>query len=238
MYSEKVALEQQLEILKRRVEQKPPHERAESSEAELHNTLVSTFPEDRVTRIAKGVKGPDILIEVLYNEIVAGKIVIDCKNHKKWANSFTKKLRSDQISESADFAILSTSVFPKGRTQLSFQDNVVIADPARVVVLVHLFRREILRSNMLKLSAEARAQKSERLYLLMISEKVADLWERHGRTTDGLLDIEKSDAAWQEKTRGRRVAAIHACQDIREEMLTAIDEVISTVEPVEMEVAQ
>jgi hypothetical protein len=171
-------------------------------------------------------------------KLVAGKIIIDCKNHKNWVNIFTKKLRSDQMFQSADFAILSTSVFPKGRTQLSFQDNVVIADPARVVVLVHLFRREILRSNMLKLSAEARAQKSERLYLLMTSEKVADLWERHGRTTDGLLSIEKSDAAWQEKTRGRRVAAIHACQDIREEMLSAIDEVISTVKPVEMEVAQ
>jgi hypothetical protein len=230
MYSEKVALEQQLELLKRRVEQKPPHERGESSEAELYDILVASLPEDKVSRVVKGVRGPDILIEVCHKGLIVGKIVIDCKNHKRWANNFTKKLRSDQLSEDADFAILSSSVFPKGKTQLLFQDHVIIADPARVAVLVHVFRREIIRNHVLKLSADARAQKSDRLYVLMTSEKAADLWERLGRNTDGLLDIEKSDAAWQEKTRGRRTELIRNSQAIRGEMLSAIDEIIASAE--------
>lgn len=238
MFTEKQALERQLEDLRRRVERNPPHELGESSEAQLHEALVAAFKEDRITRIGKGVRGSDILIEILNKNEVAGKIIIDCKNVKKWSHNYTRKLRVDQLSEGADFAILSTSMFPKGKMQLCLQDHVVVADPARVLVLVSVFRREIIRNHGLKLGADARAQKSERLYGLMTSEKVSDLWERFGRNTDGLLDIEKSDAAWQEKTRDRRVAAIHACQDIREEMLSAIDEVISTVEPVEMEVAQ
>ena len=105
-------------------------------------------------------------------------------------------------------------------------------------MLVHLLRRAILQSHVFKLSAEARAEKSAMLYLLMTSDKVADLWERHGRTTDGLLEIEKSDAAWQERTRGRRTELIRACQGVRDDMVSAIDAIISTVEPTEMEAAQ
>jgi hypothetical protein len=103
-------------------------------------------------------------------------------------------------------------------------------------VLVAVFRREIIRNHTLKLGGDARSQKSERLYVLMTSEKVADLWERLGHTTEGLLDIEKSDAVWQEKTRGRRTVLIRNCQTIRDEMLSAIDDIIAKAEPPEEDV--
>jgi hypothetical protein len=230
MYAEKQLLQNELEALKRRVEQRPPHELAESSESELYEILISTFPEDQITRVAKGERGPDILIKVCHKDLIVGQIVIDCKNVKRWAHNFTRKLRQDQLAEGADFAILSSSVLPKGKAQLCLQDHVVIATPGRVPVLVALFRREIIRNHALRLSADARAQKSERLYLLMTSEKVDDLWERLGRSTDGLLDIEKSDAAWQAKTRDRRTEMIHNCQAIQGELLSAIDEIIAAAE--------
>ena len=66
------------------------------------------------------MRGPDILIEILNKNEVAGKIVIDCKNVRygvggfspdcavcqKVVAQFYRKLCADQLFESADFAFL------------------------------------------------------------------------------------------------------------------------------------
>ena len=54
------------------------------------------------------MRDPDILIEILNKNEVAGKIVMDCKNVKKWSRNFTRKLRADHLSEGADFAMFSS----------------------------------------------------------------------------------------------------------------------------------
>jgi hypothetical protein len=127
-FEEKTKLTQQLAELQRRVESKTAHELGEPAELDLYETLRAEFPGDQISRVGKGVKGPDIILQVVHNGAVTGSIAVDCKNHKRWQSSFTTKLRADQLAEGADFAILSTSTFPKGARQLHIQDNVIIAD--------------------------------------------------------------------------------------------------------------
>ena len=135
-FEETNGLSQRLAGMQRRLERRTPDELGEPAEVNLFEQLQAALL-DRVSRVAKGTKGPDIIIEVLHNNAVAGSIVIDCKNHKRWANTFVTKLMSDQRTAGADFAILSTSTFPKGARQLHIQDGVIVADPARVTVLAH-----------------------------------------------------------------------------------------------------
>jgi hypothetical protein len=225
-FEEKTKLTEQLAEMQRKLEKKTAFELGEQPEVDLFEALETAFPEDRVWRIVKGQPGPDVVVEVIHGGEPVGKIVLDSKNHARWSNKFTTKLRADQLVEGADFAILSTSVFPAGARELHIQDNVIVASPQRVVVLVHLLRRQIVENYRLKLSADSRQEKADRLYALMTSDQAADLWERHGRATSGLLDIEKSDAAWQEKTRNRRTELIHAAQGVHEEFLSAIDRII------------
>jgi hypothetical protein len=96
----------------------------EPAEFDLYETLRSEFGGDKIARVGKGVKGPDIILQVVHSGAVTGSIAIDCKNHKRWQSVFTRKLRADQLAEGADFAVLSTSTFPKGARQLHIQDNV------------------------------------------------------------------------------------------------------------------
>jgi hypothetical protein len=79
-FEEKTRLTEQLAEMQRRLEKKTAHELGEPAELDLYETLRAEFPGDRIARVAKGVKGPDIIFEVVHNGAITGSIVIDCKN--------------------------------------------------------------------------------------------------------------------------------------------------------------
>jgi DNA anti-recombination protein RmuC len=71
-YGEKLSLEQQLEEMKRKLQRKSAHYIGEPAEVNLHAALVSAFPLDNISRVVKGVKGPDVIIEVIHQGNIAG----------------------------------------------------------------------------------------------------------------------------------------------------------------------
>ncbi len=224
-YEERLRLEEKLQELTRQLQKKTAHELGEPAEFDLYEILRSQFGGDNIARVGKGIKGPDIILEVVHSGTVTGSIAFDCKNHKRWQNVFTKKLRADQLAAGAEFAILSTSTFPKGARQLHIQDNVIIADPARVPVLVHLLRRHIIRNHSLKLSTEARNEKAERLYDFIISPVCGDMFNRIVKVTEDMaaLDAKEADAhATTWKKRGELIRAVRNVHDQFAEVVSQI----------------
>jgi hypothetical protein len=224
-FEEQTKLTQRLAELQRRIESKTAHELGEPAEFDLYETLRAEFPGDQISRVGKGVKGPDIILQVVHNATVTGSIAIDCKNHKQWQSVFTRKLRADQLAEGADFAILSTSSFPKGARQLHIQDNVIIADPARVSVLAHLLRRQIIENNTLKLSAVARNDKAARLYDFIISPLCTDLLDRIVRLTEDLVALDVKEADVHAATWKKRGALIVAVRHVRDEIAESLSRI-------------
>jgi hypothetical protein len=224
---EKLALEEQVDALKRRLQSLTAHQRGEPAEVDLYEALAAAFPDDRVSRVVKGARGPDVIVEVVHGGSVVGKIVLDSKNHARWSNRFTSKLRSDQLAEGADFAILSSSVFPAGMEQLHLQDNVLVASPQRVVVLVHLLRRQIVENYRHKLSAEARSEKADRLYDFIMSPSCSDLFDGIVKITQDMAALDRTETATHEKTWGKRAALISGLQDIHAEFASAVSAIVS-----------
>jgi hypothetical protein len=183
-FEDKTRLTDQLAEMQRKLEKKTAFDLGEQPEVDLFEALETAFPDDRVWRVVRGQPGPDVVVEVIHNGSVVGKIVLDSKNHKRWSNAFTSKLRADQLAEGdaggADFGILATSVFPKDArsTRLHIQDGVIVTEPALVVVLVHLLRRQIIQNHTLKLSAEARSEKADELYAFILSPAYSDMLDR------------------------------------------------------------
>ena len=224
-FEEKTKLTQQLAELQRRVESKTAHELGEPAEFDLYETLRAEFRGDQISRVGKGMKGPDIIVAIVHNGVLVGKIVLDSKNHRRWANRFTEKLRSDQLTEGADFAILSSSTFPRGAKQLHIQDNVIVTDPARVVVLMHLLRRQILQSHALKLGSEGRNEKASRLLDFIVSPVCTDLLDQIVKLTEELfaLDVKETyahQATW--KKRGELIGAVRKQHDQMAEAISRI----------------
>jgi hypothetical protein len=227
-YGDKLALEQQLEEMKRKLQRKSAHDIGEPAEVDLHAALVSAFPEDDILRVAKGVKGPDVVMEVIYQDHVVGKIIIDSKDHLRWSNKFTQKLRTDQLSESADFAILSTTTFPAGKEQIHVQDHVIVASPARVLALVEFLRRLVIQSYIQRLSIEARNEKAEAIFAFVVSPACSDLIERIGKLTGELNAIDRAETVAHEKVWTKRADLNRAIRSAYEHFAATINRIIET----------
>lgn len=231
VYGEKLALEQQLEDMKRKLQRKTAHDIGEPAEVDLHAMLVAACPEDRVSRVAKGVRGPDVIVEVIYQGDVAGRIILDSKDHLRWSNRFTQKLREDQIAASADFAILSSNVMPAGKQHIHVQDNVIVASPARVPVIVELLRRLVIQNHVLKLSIEARNEKADAIYDFITSAACADLFERVGKLTSEMEAIDRAEMAGHEKVWSRRADLNRAIRSAYEEFAGTVQRIIGGAQP-------
>jgi hypothetical protein len=179
----KMRLEEKLQDLTRQLQKKTADELGEGAELDLFEVLKAAFDGDKLRRVQKGTAGADIVHEIVHNGKVCGKIVYDSKNRSAWRNDYAAKLREDQIAERADHAILSTNKFPAGERQLHVQDSVIVACPARVVVLAALLRDHVVNNHELRISGEARDEKSAALYTFITSERCRQLLD----STEGLI---------------------------------------------------
>lgn len=227
MFAEKAGLEQQLADMQRKLQAKTAHQLGEQPEIDLFAALETAFPDDRVWRVVKGQPGPDVVMEVIHGGEPVGKIILDSKNHARWSNKFTAKLRADQLAESADFAILSTSVFPAGARELHIQDSVIVASPQRVVVLTHLLRRQIIENCRLKLTTAGRDEKAEKLLAYIVSPTCTDLLDRIVEVTTDLTDLDRAETTAHQKVWTKRAEFIRAVQNIHHEFSTAVSNIIT-----------
>ena len=80
--------------------------------------------------------------------------------------------------------MLVTRVFPAGQAQSSIQDGVIIANPARVVALAQVIRKHVVQLATARLSDEARAENTMRLYDFITPDRCSVLLEQIGTVSD------------------------------------------------------
>lgn len=203
-FEEKQKLQTKLDDLQRAFDNKTAEELGEGAEIDLFESLKAAFEGDRIERVNKGQPGADILHTVFHNGKECGKIIYDSKNHGAWRTDFVTKLAADKLAAKADHAILSTRKFPANTRQLHEQDGILIASPARAVTLVGIVRQHMVQSHTLRMSNEARVQKTAALYEFIISERCADLFTRIDTQAEALLEVQVKerrahDAVWKKQ---------------------------------------
>ncbi len=229
-FQEKLKLSAKVEELQRAVDKKSAEELGEGAEIDLFESLKAEFEGDRIERVNKGQPGADILHTVIHNGKECGKIIYDSKNHNAWRNDFVTKLAADQMAAKAEHAILSTRKFPAGAHHLHVQDGVLLASPSRVVALVQIVRQHVVQTHTLRVSNEARAQKTAMLYNFITSERCADLLVRIDTHAEDLLEVQLKEKKTHEVTWKRQGELIRSVQKVRAELCNEIDVIIGTGE--------
>ena len=227
-FKEKLKVEEQLQAVTRQLQQKSAEELGEGAEIDLFEALKAEFPDDKISRVDKGVAGPDIVHKIVHNGRVCGCIIYDSKNRNQWRYEYATKLRQEQLAAKADHAILSTHIFPAGTRQIHIHDCVLIANPARVIVMVELLRKQIIQSHDSRLSNEAREQKTNQLYEFITSDRATQLLDHIEARTEDMLELDvkeqKSHAStW--KTRGQLIRSV---QRARADFISQIDHITGT----------
>jgi hypothetical protein len=167
---------------------------------------------------------------VIQNGKECGRIIYDSKNHNAWRNDFVTKLAADQMAAKAEHAILSTRRFPAGARQLHVQDGIILASPSRVVALVRIVRQHLVQTHTLRLSNEARTQKTAALYSFIISERCNDLFARIDTHTDDLLEMQVKEKKTHDLMWKRQGELLRSVQKVRAELCNEIESIIGTAE--------
>src|SRR6185503_4084395 len=145
---------------------------------------------------------------VVVNGRRVGTIIYDSKDHSRWQNAFTRKLRDDQIQSKATHAVLCTNVFPSGEKYLCAKDGVLVVDIHRVGVLASILRQHIIQMSNLRLADDDRRSKKEQLYSFITSEQCHQLWERFTQICDEIAAVESAETLAHRKTWDRRAALL------------------------------
>lgn len=232
-FDDKLKLEGKVQELQRQIQQKTAEELGEGAEVNLYEALKAEFPSDKIDRVEKGTPGADIIHTVINNGIICGIIVYDSKNRNQWRNEYVEKLRQDQLAARADHAVLSTHVFPAGTRQLHVKDSVILVNPARAVVLAQVLRKQVIQCHGLRLSNEARNEKTECLYNFIMSERCSQLLEQIDTLTDDMLELEVKEVRAHEATWKRRGELIRLVQRANSDFTNQIDLITGTAQPSE-----
>jgi hypothetical protein len=214
--AERESLKREVADLQRKVEGRTANELGEGGEIDLFESLREAFPEDRISRIPKGQPGADVRHEIKHAGETCGTILYDSKNHKSWRTSFAEKLKSDQVDEGADHAILSTLRFPEGENHITTVCDVIVTGPRHVVQLAQLLRRSVIGLHVQGMSLKDRANKQEALYKHISSGPFRQQLEELDRLNEQMGEIEveeerRHQRTWKERgkliTRQKRALA-------------------------------
>lgn len=227
-FEERQKLANKVEELQRALEKKTNEELGEGAEIDLYEDLKGEFGDDRIDRVGRGLAGADIVHTIMHNGRECGKIIYDSKNHLAWRNDFVSKLKADQMAEKADHAILSTRKFPANGRQLQVQDGVMIASPARVLALAQIVRAHLVHTHTLRMSNEARVQKTAELYTFITSQQCTDMFTRLDELADSLLDIQAKEMKAHENVWKQQGIAIRSAMKVQAELRNQIDSIIGT----------
>jgi hypothetical protein len=225
-FKETQKLADKVSDLQRALEKKTNEELGEGAEIDLFEALKKEFPGDRIDRIAKGAPGADILHVVLLRGKECGTVIYDSKNRDEFRWEYVTKLKADQLAAKAEHAVLSTHKFPRGTRQLHMHDGVLLANPARVVLIANMIRQHLLQVHTLRLSGIERESKTAALYEFITSERCKRLLERVEERADELLKQQAKEIRWHEINWKNQGESIRAIQKARADLDNEISGII------------
>lgn len=157
-------MQQQIDELKKKSEQISPQIRGDALQYELERILKSTFPDDEIKVIKRGVRGADIIQRVKDRTQFCGTILWESKNTKKWNNSWIEKLKNDQRDQKADIAVLASVTVPEEIQNFGMFQGVWVTCLPVACCLSDVLRFSLIEIATNRITFIDRDQKIEALY--------------------------------------------------------------------------
>jgi hypothetical protein len=160
-----IAMQKQIEDLKRRAEQGSQQLQGEVQELELETLLTAKFPRDTIQPVPKGEFGGDVLQRVVgpTNQL-CGTILWESKRTKNWSDGWLPKLREDQRAAKAEIAVIISQALPKEVDTFGFVDGVWVADPKVALPVALSLRQSLIEVAAARQASEGQQTKMEMVY--------------------------------------------------------------------------
>lgn len=163
--------------MRRKAEQGSMQLQGEVQELALEDLLRAAFPFDLISEVGKGVRGADCIQTVRNNfGQECGSIIYESKRTKEFSNEWVNKLKADMRSQSAEIAVIVTSVMPKDMDCFGLKDGVWICSFSEVRALAGVLRDGVIRVYNSAKAQENKGDKMQLLYDYLTSHEFADQW--------------------------------------------------------------
>lgn len=156
----------EVDEMKRKLQQGSMQTQGEAFELEFESLLRKEFPNDIIKEVAKGVKGGDIIQEVVdRNGVMVGKVLWELKNTKAWSEGWIDKLKNDQRNIKAEDAVLITQAMPNdSKSSGSYRNGVWVVQRDSVIAIASSLRAKLIQLYYAKTSLEGKNDKKEIMY--------------------------------------------------------------------------
>jgi hypothetical protein len=160
-----MAMQKQIEDLKRRAEQGSQQLQGEVQELELEALLSAKFPRDTIQPVPKGEFGGDVLQRVIGPlGQPCGTILWESKRTKNWSDGWLPKLREDQRAAKAEVAVIVSQALPKDIETFGCNEGVWIAHPKVAFPVAMSLRQMLIEVACARQASEGQQTKMEMVY--------------------------------------------------------------------------
>lgn len=134
-------LKVKLDEAQRKADQGSQQAQGEVLELDFERRLRAEFPWDTVTEISKGVRGGDVVHDVMSKTAKpCGKILYETKRTKNWSDGWTTKLKEDMRKAGAAIGVIVTDTMPTNAGSFCQRDTIWITDIQSAIPLAHVLR--------------------------------------------------------------------------------------------------
>lgn len=202
------------EEMKRKAEQGSMQMQGEVQELAIEQMLAQQFPFDQIEEVPKGVRGADIIQNVVNaSQQVCGKIVFESKRTKAFAGDWIDKLKQDQITCKADIAVLVTETMPKEMDRFGQKDGVWVCSYQEVQSLTAVLREVLVKTHAAAASQENKGEKMELLYAYLTGNEFIQNIKRIVENYDAMIHQLNSEKKAMHKIWAQREKQIWVVQE-------------------------
>jgi len=163
-------MKEQVEDLKRKMEQGSMQVQGEVQELELRELLEDLFRHDSIEEVLTGANGADVL-QVVHDRLGRrrGIIAYESKRTKAFSDKWVEKLKEDMHRHKAEIGVIVTEVMPKDMPTMGIRDGVFVCTFREVAALAQVLRQSVLRIAEVRSQEENKDDKAHQLYAYFTS---------------------------------------------------------------------
>lgn len=190
----------------RKAAQKSQQLQGEVLELELENLLKTSFSQDDITPVGKGITGADIKHTVKSPKgFDCGIILWESKRTKSWDDKWITKLKADLRAEKAVLSVIVSTVLPKeAESGFGVIEGVWVCSYDLIVPLATILRKNLLDVGYQKAISANKGNKADLLYSYITShefqQQVENVVESY---REMLTQITKERASFEKSWKAR-----------------------------------
>ena len=196
--ADRARLQTQLDQMSRKLDKQQADLLGKEAEIDLLAELNRAFPGDRITPVRRGVKGADIVHDIVEDSRRVGRIVYESKNVSNWNNNFISQAKQYQTQYETPYVIVVSRSFPRKEKGLCILKNIPVVEPHMAVCLASVVRDGIREVASIKTTNTGRNQKAQQLYDYIVSDKFATRFREITESVESLRDNQQKERDWHE----------------------------------------